>query len=89
MHTCETCSYSYTQILKSHGHAWEEIENVETATQRQDVLSTMRINLTDDCVESYSSKPETRLPIKVGDKYTDAIYMIAEHAVSKSQKNEI
>jgi len=67
----------------------EEIENLETATQRQDVLSTMRINLTDDCVESYSSKPETRLPIKAGDKYSDAIYMIAEHAVSKSQKNEI
>ncbi len=67
----------------------EEIENIETATQRKDVLSTMRINLTDDCVESYSSKPETRLSIKAGNKYTDAINMIAEHAVSKSQKIEI
>ena len=34
----------------------EEIENLETATQKRDVLSTMRINLTDNCVESYSSK---------------------------------
>ncbi len=67
----------------------EEIENIETATQRQDVLSTMRINLTDDCVESYSSKPETRLPIKAGDKYSSAIEMLAEHAISKSQRNEI
>ncbi len=67
----------------------EEIENIETATQRQDVLSTMRINLTDNCVESYGSKPETRLPIKAGDKYSDTILMIAEHAVSRAQKNEI
>lgn len=67
----------------------EEIENLETASQKQDVLSTLRINLTDDCVESYSSKPEVLLPIKAGDKYTDALYSIAEHAVSKSQKNEI
>ena len=67
----------------------EEIENVETATQRQDVLSTMRVNLTDDCVESYSSKPETRLSIKIGDKYSDALLKIAERAVSKTQKSEI
>ena len=67
----------------------EEIENIETATQRQDVLSTMRINLSDDCVESYSSKPETKLPVKAGDKYSDAISMIAEHAISRAQKNEI
>ncbi len=67
----------------------EEIENIETATQRQDVLSTMRINLSDDCVESYSSKPETKLPVKAGDKYSDALSMIAEHAVSRTQKNEI
>lgn len=67
----------------------EEIENIETATQRQDVLSTLRINLTDNCVESYSSKPETTLEIKSGDKYSDALEKIAEHAVSRTQKNEI
>ncbi|MBR2877335.1 MAG: PAS domain-containing protein, partial [Clostridia bacterium] len=67
----------------------EEIENLETATQRQDVLSTMRINLTDNYVESYSSKPETRLPIEAGAKYTDALEMIAGHAVSRTHKEDV
>lgn len=67
----------------------EEIESLETATQKQDVLTTMRVNLTDNCVESYSSKPEVRLAIKVGDQYSDALFAISEHAVSKSQRVEI
>lgn len=67
----------------------EEIENIETATQRRDVLSTLRINLTNNCVESYRSKPGTSLPINEGDKYSDALELIAQHAVSKVQKNEI
>ncbi len=67
----------------------EEIENLETATQRRDVLSTMRINLTDDCVESYSSKPETKLNINIGDKYSEILQEIAGHAVSGTSKEEI
>ncbi|MBE6748963.1 MAG: response regulator [Ruminococcaceae bacterium] len=70
-------------------HLDEEIENLETATQRQDVLSTMRINLTDNTVESYSSKPETKLNVNVGDKYTDVLAMIASHAVYKTHKEDV
>lgn len=67
----------------------EEIENLETATQKRDVLSTMRVNLTDNCVESYNSKPETQLPVEIGDKYTDVLMKISEHAVSTTDKDEI
>ena len=67
----------------------EEIENLETATQRRDVLSTMRINLTDNCVESYSSKPETELGVQVGDKYTDVLEKIASHAVSGTGREDV
>ncbi len=67
----------------------EEIENVETATERRDVLSTMRVNLTDNCIESYSSKPETKLDINIGDRYTEVIEKIAEHTVSITQREEL
>ncbi|MBO5856818.1 MAG: PAS domain-containing protein [Clostridia bacterium] len=67
----------------------EEIENLETATQRRDVLSTMRINLTDNCVESYSSKPETQLDVKIGDKYTDVLEKIASHTVSGTEREDV
>ena len=67
----------------------EEIENLETATQKRDVLSTMRINLTDNCVESYSSKPETELDVQVGDKYTDVLEKIASHTVLSTGYEEV
>ncbi len=67
----------------------EEIENIESATQRRDVLCTLRVNITDNCIDGYSSKPETQLEINTGDKYTDALELIAQHAVSKAQKNEL
>lgn len=67
----------------------EEIENLETATQKRDVLSTMRVNLSDNCVESYSSKPETELNVEIGDKYTDVLEKIAKHAVSGTGQEEV
>ncbi|MBO7178919.1 MAG: PAS domain-containing protein [Clostridia bacterium] len=70
-------------------HLDEEIENLEAATQRRDVLSTMRVNLTDNTVESYSSKPETKLNVNVGDKYTDVLEMIASHAVYKTHREDV
>lgn len=66
----------------------EEIENLENANQRQDVLATMRINLTDDCVESYSSKPQIQLDIKVDDKYSDSVNIMAAPAITNHQMNE-
>ena len=77
------------ELKLEQGRLDEEIQNLESATQKQDVLSTMRVNLTDNVIESYNSKPETMLNVNQGDKYSDVLELIASHAVSKTNKDDI
>ncbi len=66
----------------------EEIQNIDAASRRSDVIATLSVNLTDNIVESFSCKSQIPITITQGDSYTDVVCQFADNVISKTHKED-
>lgn len=67
----------------------EELDEIENAVERKEVLVTVRANLTQNRIENYQAKSVCNLQLNVGDRYTDGTAALVKVALTEEQRAEI